>query len=68
MQKDDKIKNMNEIIYFGSLVPHYREADMVVGIQGIAPTVKENHGKGACVVVRKKDESCNKSSADIVYH
>lgn len=54
---------MNEIIYLGSL-SNYREASMVVGTMGVTPTVKENHGKGTCVLVRKRYEGCGERTAD----
>lgn len=37
---------------------------MVVGTMGVTPTVKENHGKGTCVLVRKRYEGCGERTAD----
>ena len=45
---------MNKIIKIGNYMPSNYDASIIVDINGIAPTVKENHGTVTAILVTMK--------------
>jgi len=50
----DKLEKTNKIMVVGNYMPSNHDASRIVDEDGIAPTVKENHGTVTAVLIRDK--------------
>lgn len=60
-------EKLGEITIIGNYMPSGHEASRVVSNEGIAPTVKENHGTVTATIVKVGQISTKNSQAGIVY-